>query len=159
MCKVKTEDKATFYSFVEAKVVRDTWVRMDSGASMHNPEQRRIKFRNNGYFEKVQKLHVRLTATRSSANQRVSTSFCSWSRSVRNKAITRWNVSDSIASSALLKTRILIWVENDETPQLTKNGKTITCTMDNSVLLVVSRLSSISSSSLFSISRSSDQCN
>ena len=34
-----------------------------SGASMHNAEQRRIKLRYNGYFEKVQKTHMRLTAT------------------------------------------------------------------------------------------------
>ena len=40
-----------------------------------------------------------------------------------------------------------------------KNGKRITCTMDNSVLLVVSRLSSYSSSSLSSTSRSTGQFN
>ena len=56
------------------------------------------KLRYSGYFEKVQNPHMRLTATRSSANKRASTSFCSWSRSVRNSAITRWNASDSIAS-------------------------------------------------------------
>ena len=60
---------------------------MDSGASMHNAEQRRIKLRYNGYFEKVQNTIMRLTATGCSANIRVSTSFCSWSRSVRNTAI------------------------------------------------------------------------
>ena len=54
---------------------------------------------------------------------------------------------------------IFKWVENGETPQLTKNAKTITCTMDNSVLLVVSRLSSYSSSTLSSMSRSKDQLN
>ena len=105
------------------------------------------------------KTHMRLTATECSANKRVSTSFWSWSRSVRNSAITRWNASDSTASSALLKTRIFIWVENGETPQLAKNGKTITCTTDNLVLLVVSRLSSWSSSSLSSTSGSTDQTN
>ena len=57
------------------------------------------------------------------------------------------------------KTLMVIWVENGETLQLTKNGKTITCTMDNSVLLVVSRLSSYSSSILSSTSRSTEQCN
>ena len=100
------------------------------------------------------KPHMRLAATGSSANKRVSTSFCSWSRSVRNSANTRWNASDSIASQTLLKARIFISVENGETPQLTKHGKTITCTMDNSELLVVSRLSSHSSSRLSSTSRS-----
>ena len=42
------------------------------------------------------KSHMRLTATGCSANQRESTSFCSWLRSVRNSAITRWNACDSI---------------------------------------------------------------
>ena len=51
-----------------------------------------------------------------------------------------------------------VW-KNGETPRLTKNGKTITCTMDNSVLLVVSRLSSYSSRILSSTSRSTDQSN
>ena len=49
--------------------------------------------------------------------------------------------------------------KNGETTRLTKNGKTSTCTMDNSVLLVVSRLSSCSSSSLSSTLRSTDQSN
>ena len=44
------------------------------GASMHNAEQRRIKLRYNGYSEKVQKTHKRLTATGSSANKRGITS-------------------------------------------------------------------------------------
>ena len=48
-------------------------------------------------------------------------------------------------------------MENGETPHLAQNGKTITCTVDNSALLVASRLSSYSSSSLSSTSRSKDQ--
>ena len=106
---------------------------------------RRFELRYNGYFEKVQKPHKRLTATEDSANKRVSTSFCSRFRSVRNSATTRWNASDSIALSALLQTRIFIWVENGETPQLAQNEKIMTWKMDNSVLLVASRLSSYSS--------------
>ena len=105
------------------------------------------------------KHHKRLTATGSSAIKRVSTSFCSWSRSVRNSAITRWNASDSVVSPALLKTRILIWVENGETPRLANNGNTSTRMMDNFVLLVGSRLSLNSSRSLSSTSRSKDQAN
>ena len=62
---------------------------------------RRFELRYNGYFEEVQKPHMRLTATGCIGNKRVNTSFCSWSRSVRNSAITRWNASDSIASAAL----------------------------------------------------------
>ena len=58
------------------------------------------------------------------------------------------------------KTRIFIWVENEETPQLAKMcGKTLSCIMDNSGLLFASRLSSYSSSWLSSTSRSTDQCN
>ena len=50
-------------------------------------------------------------------------------------------------------------MENGETLRLIKNGKTIACTKDNSVLLVVSRLSSYSSSILSSTSRWKDQSN
>ena len=46
------------------------------------------------------------------------------------------------------KTWIFKWVENDETPRLTQNRKSISCTMDNSEPLVVSRLSSNLSSSV-----------
>ena len=58
-------------------------VRLCCGFESFNAQcwARRIQLRNNGYFEKVQKHHERLTATGSSANKRVSTSFCSWSRS------------------------------------------------------------------------------
>ena len=49
--------------------------------------------------------------------------------------------------------------KNGETQRLTKNVKTTTCTMDNSVLLVVSRLSSFSCRILSSTSRSKDQFN
>ena len=48
-------------------------------------------------------------------------------------------------------------MEIGETPQLAQNGKSVTCTKDNLVPLVVSRLSSCSSSSLSSTSRSTDQ--
>ena len=144
-------------------------------------------------LRKSKKLHKQLTATGSSANKRGSNSFCSWSGSVRNSAITRWNANDSIASQTLLTTRKFIWVKNgmptneeatafvhdldlfatvqllDETPTIplltnhkwVKNGnkltgwwKSTTCTTDNLVLLVVSRLSSYSSSILSSTSRS-----
>ena len=49
--------------------------------------------------------------------------------------------------------------KNGETPRLAQNGKTITCTVDSSVPLVVPGLSSSSSSSLSSTSRSTDQSN
>ena len=120
-----------FTVLFSCETARDTEVRMFivySGASVHNTKQEELELRYNGHFEKVQKNICDLPRPGSSANKRVRTSFFSWSRSVRNSAITRWNASDSIASSALLKTLIFIWVENGETPQLTKNGKSITCT-------------------------------
>ena len=46
-----------------------------------------------------------------SAKKRGRTSFCSWFRSVRNCAITRWNASGSVAWYALLKTEIFITME------------------------------------------------
>ena len=126
---------------------------------MHNAEQRRIELRYNGYFEKVQKLHMRLAATRDSANERVSTSFCSIFRSVRNSSITRWNASDSIAWFTLLKTQTLKWVENGETPQLAQNGKTISCTVDTLRTSCRTRTVTHSSSSLPVAPRSTDQSN
>ena len=84
---------------------------MDSGASMHNAEQGDLSSDTMDKLRRSNKTHMRLTATGASANKRVSTSFCSWSRSVRNSAITRWNASDSVASSALLRTRIFMWVK------------------------------------------------
>ena len=104
---------------------------------------RRFELRYNGYFETVQKPHMRLTATGDSANKRACTSFCSWSQSVHNSAIARWSAGDPIASKALLKTRKFIWVESCETTQSAKNGKSITCTMDNLAPVVASRLSLI----------------
>ena len=49
--------------------------------------------------------------------------------------------------------------KNSENPRLANNGKSITCTVDNFVPLVAPRLSSYSSSNLYSISRSTDQSN
>ena len=105
-----------------------------SVASMHNDEQGDLSSDTMKNTRRSKTSHKRHTATGDSANKRVSTSLCSRFRSVRNSAITRWNVSDSVALSAVLKTRIFIWVENGETPQLAQNGKTISCIMDNSRL-------------------------
>ena len=48
---------------------------MDSGASMHNAEQRRVKLRYNWILWEGPKNHIRLAADWSSANKRVSTIF------------------------------------------------------------------------------------
>ena len=59
-----------------------------SGASMHNAEQGDLSSDTMDTLRRS-KPHMRLTATGNSANERASTSFCSWSRSVRNSAIAR----------------------------------------------------------------------
>ena len=122
-------------------------------------EQERFKLRWHGYFEKVQKPFCGTDRDWWSANKRGSTRFCSWSRSGRNSAITRWNASGSIASYAFLKTRISIWMEKTVKLPLTKDGKTITWKMDNFVHLVVPGLSSSSGSISASTSRQKDQSN
>ena len=100
ICKLKAEDNYVLFSCEGARDTEDRMFVMDSGASMHN-----------GLSSDTPKPNKQLTAAGSSANKRVSTSFCSWSRSFRVSAITRWNASGSIASYALLKTRIFIWME------------------------------------------------
>ena len=43
ICELKAEDKATFYSFFEgARDTEDRMFDMDSGASVHHAEQRRM---------------------------------------------------------------------------------------------------------------------
>ena len=96
-----------------------------------------------------------------SANERGSTSVRSRSRSVRHSAVTRRNASSSIAleSSAKNTDVHMSGKKKGETPRLTKNGKTNTCTMDNFVQLIEPGLSSSSSSSSASTSRPKDQSN
>ena len=56
ICKLKAGDKSYDLLFF-CEGARDTEDRMfdkDSGTSMHNAEERRIKFSYNGYFEKAQ---------------------------------------------------------------------------------------------------------
>ena len=159
ICKLKPKIKLRFILLWRRQRHRRSYVYCVFGSFNAQCWARRLELRYNGYFEKVQNTICDLPRPGDSANKGVSTSVCSWSPSVRNSAITRWNASGSIASYILLKTRIFRWVENDETPQLTKNGKSITCIMDNSVLLVVSRLSSNSSSILSSTSRIKDHSN
>ena len=97
MCKLKPNTKLRFIFLWSRQRHRRSHVSCVFGSFNAQCWARRIEFRYNGYFEKVQKPIKRLTATRDSAKKRVSTSFCSWSRSVRNSAITRWNASGSIA--------------------------------------------------------------
>ena len=111
---LRTKKERPNYVLFSCEGARDTEDRLFivySGASVHNAEQGQFSSDTVDTLRRS-KHHKRLTATGDNANKRVSTSFCSWSRYVRNSAITRWNASDSIASSVLLKTRTFIWVEN-----------------------------------------------
>ena len=98
ICKLNPNIKLRFIVLWRRQRHRSAYVYCVFGCFNAQCWARKIELRYNGYFEKVQKPHMRLTATRDSANKGVSTSFCPWSRSVRNSAITRWNASDSIAS-------------------------------------------------------------
>ena len=54
ICKLKAEDNYVLFSCEGARDTEDRMFIVDSGASMHNAEQGRLKHRNNGHFEKVQ---------------------------------------------------------------------------------------------------------
>ena len=92
-----TRRQLLFFSCGGARDTEDRIFVLDSGASMHNSEQRRFELRYNGYFEKVQNSISDLPRS-GTVQKKVSTSFCSWFRSVRNSAVTRCNASGSIAS-------------------------------------------------------------
>ena len=53
--QAQAEDNYVFLSCEGARDTEDCMFDVDSGASMHNAEQRIIELRYNGYFEKVQK--------------------------------------------------------------------------------------------------------
>ena len=63
ICKLKAEDNNVLFSCEGARDTEDRMFVLESEASMHIAEQRRIELRYNGYFEKVQKNHGRHTAT------------------------------------------------------------------------------------------------
>ena len=123
----------------------DSKIAWNLARKTHNAEQGRFKLRWTGILrgEGPETRQRDRAVTEKRANKRGRTSYCSRFRSVRNNATARWNASGSIASYTLLETRILIWVNNGETPRLANGGESISCTMDNFVLLVVPRLSSI----------------
>ena len=91
ICKLKPNIKLRFILLWRRQRHRSANVYCVFGSfRIHNAEQGRFKLR--------------------CARKRGSTKFCSWSRSVHNSAITRWNASSSSASYALLRTRIFISV-------------------------------------------------
>ena len=145
-----TSTKNILWSSKAQKIERLCWFDIFNT----NAEQERFKLRCTGYFEKIQKPHN--GGDREWRSARGSTDVRSRSRSVCHSANTRRNVSSSIAWKALFWTRVFIWVENDETPRLSKNENIIICTMDF-VILVVSGLSSSSSSSSTSTLRVKSQ--
>ena len=151
--------KTTFYSLVKApetqKIVCSLWI-WELQCTMLSKEN---GAQTQWILWQGPKHHKRLAAIGSSADERVSTSFCSWSRSVRNSAITRWNASNSIASSVLLKTRIFIWVENNETPQLAQIVKTMLIRWATQYFSLYQDCRHIPAAFLSSTSRSKEQSN
>ena len=146
----------TFYSLGRRQRHRRSYVSsLDSGASMHNAEQGELSSDTMHTLRRSKK-HKQLTATGGSANKRVSTSFFSLSRSVRNSAITRWNAQRFYCFISFAQNADIHMSGKRRNSTIDQNEKTITCTITR-VLLVVSRLSSYSSSILSSTSRSKDQ--
>ena len=130
------------------------------GSFSAHAEQEGFKLSRNGYFAEIQNPYDGGDRKWRSANKRGSTSFRSWSRSVRHSAITRRNASRFYRLVSFAQnTDIRMSGKNGETPRLTQNGKTITCTMDYFVLRVVPGLSPSSSSSSASTSIPKDQSN
>ena len=112
MCKLKAEDNYV-YSLVKApktqKIVCLLWIRELQCTMLSKGEF--LSSDTMDTLRRSKNTNCDLPRRWSSANKRVSTSVCSRSRSVRDSAITRWNASDSMASSVLLKTRIFLWAE------------------------------------------------
>ena len=101
-----------------------------------------------GYLEKVQRSCDSTDREWESTNKRGRTSFCSWFRSVRDSdddsmKRQRFFKGGSVASYTLLKTRIFIRAEKVKLHNCGNNWKSITCTIDNFVLLVILGLSSV----------------
>ena len=164
--KLKTEDKATFYSPVEIKapllVSKNTEERMfvvDSGASMRMLSKKDLS------SDEMDTLRRSTTPTTVvTANGEVQTN--------EEAQVYVHDLNLFVTVQLLEETPAVLslgklcsehgcsyeW-ENGETPRLTTNGKTITCTNDNLVPLVVPGLSSSSSSSWASTSRPKDQFN
>ena len=120
-----------------------------SGASMHNAEQGDLNSRYNGYFEKVQNPISDLPRPETVQINEYAQVFVHDLYLFATVQLLDETLAVLLLHVLCSKHR----VENSEIPQLTQNGKSITCIMDNSVLLVVSRLSSYSSSILSSTSR------
>ena len=162
--KLKAEDKATFYSPVKIKapvpVSKNTEERVfvvDSWASMHMLSKKDLS------SDQMDTLwRSRNPTTVVTANGEVHTN---------EEAQVQIHDLDLFVTVQLLEETLAVpplgklcsehgcsyeW-KNVETPRSTKNGRTITCIMDNFVPLVVPGLSSSSSRSSASTSRPKDQ--
>ena len=103
MCKLKAEDKATFYSLSKIKapvlVAKNTEERMfvvDSGAPMHVLSKKDLRSAEMDSLRRSRNPNNGVDCKRGSAHPRGGTSACSRSRSVRHSAITRRNASSSV---------------------------------------------------------------
>ena len=93
MCKLKSNIKVRFIFLWRRQRHRRAYVYCVFGSFHTQYWERRFVLRYNKYFEKVQNPPppmYDLPRLGDSTNKRVSKSFCAWSRSVRNSAITRW---------------------------------------------------------------------
>ena len=164
--KLKAEDKATFYSPVEIKapvpVSKNTEERMfvvDSGASMHMLSKKDL---SSDEVDTLRRSRTPTTVVTAHGEVQTNEEAQVYVEDL-NLFVTVQFLEETPAVLSLGKLFSehgcsYEW-KNGETAQLAKNGKTITCTMDNSVLLVAPGLSSSSSSSSASTSRPKDQSN
>ena len=129
--------------------------------SMHNAEQGRLKLRWKGILRgedsgTLWRYWPWLGKVQINEDARVSDSR---SRSVQNSVITWWNASGSIASDALLKARISIWVEKRRNSTIGQQWKVNYLYNGQLRITCSTRTVIYSSSSSSSTSRSADQWN
>ena len=116
--KLKSADKATFYSSIEAKVMTaptskspEEWeFVVDSGASVHMMRKKDLRSDDLDTSRRSRNLTVVLTPQWRSEYKRGSTSIRSRPQSLRDSAITRRNACCSIAWKTLRRPRIFLWV-------------------------------------------------
>ena len=85
ICKLKVKDNYVLFSCEGARDTEDRMFIVSSGVSMHNAERGDLS----SDTMDTPRRSKNTMCDSYSANKRVSTSFCSWSQSVRNSAHTR----------------------------------------------------------------------
>ena len=162
--KFKAEDKATFYSPVEIKapvlVSKNTEERMfvvDAGASMRMLSKKDLSSDEMGTLRRSRTPTTVVTANGEvQTNEEAQVYVQDLDLFVTVQSLEETTAVLSLGKLCSEHGCSYEW-KNGETPHLTKNGKTTSCTMDNFVPLVVPGLSSSSSSSSASTSRPEDR--